>query len=179
ETGFHALLGAFVLHTHPVYANLALCSKDGTDKLPGLMEGIPFITVPYINPGAELCSAIRERLREDTKVIFMRNHGVVVSADTADECLRIHDEINERVGNAYGVTRESFKAFSLELGKTLYPDQQVYLELTGAQREIQTAVMFIHHTLLRNGEQAQAMDGRAKDYIANWESESYRKSVLS
>ncbi|MCL2084901.1 MAG: class II aldolase/adducin family protein, partial [Oscillospiraceae bacterium] len=26
ETGVHALLGAFVLHTHPVYANLALCS---------------------------------------------------------------------------------------------------------------------------------------------------------
>ena len=29
ETGFHALLGDYVIHTHSVYANLLTCSKEG------------------------------------------------------------------------------------------------------------------------------------------------------
>ena len=31
ETGFHALLGNYVIHTHSVYANLLTCSKEGKD----------------------------------------------------------------------------------------------------------------------------------------------------
>ena len=179
EIGFHALLGTFVLHTHPVYANLALCSKSGLDRLPALMDDIPFITVPYINPGAELCAAMKERLKPDTKAVFLQNHGLVVTADTAEECLTLHGDINERIGRAYGVTRESFEVISRELNATLYPDQQVYLTMTDVQKEIQAAVMFIHHTLLNNGEQAQSMGNQAMNYIKNWEGESYRKSVLS
>lgn len=179
EVGFHAILGTFVLHTHPVYANLALCSQTGMERLPEIMQGIPYITVPYINPGAELCEAIREKLQPDTRIVFMRNHGIVVSADNADECLRIHDEVNIRIANAYGVTRDDFETFSQDLTKPLYPDQQVYLELSEAQRGILAAVMFIHFTLSKNGERVQAMDDKAMGFIAGWESEKYRKSILS
>ncbi|MCL2003203.1 MAG: class II aldolase/adducin family protein [Oscillospiraceae bacterium] len=179
EVGFHALLRTFVLHTHPVYANLALCSEGGLEKLEDLMEDIPYITVPYVNPGADLCAAIKERLKPDTKVLFMQNHGLVVTADTAEECLALQDEINERVGRAYGVTRESFDAFSMEIGKTLYPDQQVYLNLTEIQREVMTAVMFIQFTLMNNALSARPMDSAAMGYIAGWEGEAYRKKVLT
>jgi rhamnose utilization protein RhaD (predicted bifunctional aldolase and dehydrogenase) len=178
EAGFHALLGKFVLHTHPVYANLALCSENGVKRLPELMEGCGYIAVPYINPGAELCAAIKTELRPDTQIVFMVNHGLVVTADTADECLQIHDDVNTRIAEAYGVTPEDFNAFSREMAKTLYPDQQVYLTLTEAQQEILAAVMYIHFTLMRNGERARAMDEKAMSFIGNWESEAYRKTVL-
>jgi len=108
----------------------------------------------------------------------MINHGLVVTADSADECLRLHDIINERIAAAYDVTRADFDVFSKELAKTLYPDQQVYLTLTETQQEIMTAVMFIQFTLQRNDRKAQSMDAGAMDFIANWESEQYRKSVL-
>jgi len=177
EAGFHALLGKFVLHTHPVYANLALCSKNGINRLPELMRGYGYITVPYINPGEELSAAIKERLKPDTVAVFMVNHGLAVTADTADECLRIHDDINERIAASYGVSRQDFEAFSEQIAKTLYPDQQVYLELTDAQREILAAVMFIQFTLMKQGETAQSMDTEAMRFIAGWESEAYRKSI--
>lgn len=179
EVGFHALLGKYVLHTHPVYANLVLCSQNGINRLPELMKGLHTITVPYINPGVELCAAIKEKLTPDTQAVFMINHGLVVTADTADECLQIHDEINERIAKAYGVTPADFDAFAQTLSLTLYPDQQVYLELTQVQREIMAAVMYIHFTLMKNGEQAQSMDAAAQAFIAGWESESYRKTIMN
>ena len=178
ETGFHALLGRFVLHSHPVYANLALCSEKGSERLADLMTGYGWIAVPYINPGAALSAAIGERLQADTQVVFMQNHGLIVTADTADECLRIHDDVNMRIADSYGVTAADFGRFAAIAAAPLYPDQQVYLELTEAQAQIMAAVMFIHFTLLRQGEEARAMDGAAMDYIAHWESEAYRKTIV-
>ena len=179
EVGFHALLGKYVLHTHPVYANIALCSTSGIEKLPAIMEGISYITVPYINPGAELCAAIKEKLQSDTQAVLMQNHGLVVSAETADECLRLQDEINGRMAKAYGVTKDDFEAFSQSIAKPLYPDQHVYLTLNDVQNEILAAVMFIRFTLMKNGETVQPMDENAVNFIAGWEGEKYRRSVLN
>jgi rhamnose utilization protein RhaD (predicted bifunctional aldolase and dehydrogenase) len=178
EVGFHALLNTFVLHTHAVYANLALCSQGGTDRLPELMEGYDYIVVPYINPGEELSLYIKEHMRPTTQVVFLVNHGVVATAATAAECLRIHEDVNNRIAKAYGVTREDFDTIAAYTATTLYPDQQVYLTLTDAQQEIMAAVTFIHHTLLNNHIQPQGMDEKAMDFIGNWESEAYRKTIL-
>lgn len=178
EASFHALLGKFVLHTHPVYANMLLCSEQGLDRLPEIMAGYGYVVVPYINPGAQLADAIRQRLRPDTQVVFMVNHGLVVTAEEAGECLRIHADINDRIAKAYGVSQADFEAFAADIRKTLYPDQQVYLTLTDVQQEILAAVMFIQFTLRRVNERVRAMDDQALDYIKNWESEAYRKSIL-
>ena len=74
--------------------------------------------------------------------------------------------------------RQDFEAFSRQIEKTLYPDQQVYLELTDVQKEIFAAVTFIQFTLMKNGLAAQAMDEQAVRFIADWESEAYRKTIL-
>ncbi len=178
EVGFHAILKKYVLHTHPVYANLALCSESGLEKLPSLMTGYSYIVVPYINPGAELSAAIKERLTPETQVVFMVNHGLIVTADTADECLSIHEDVNKRIAKAYGVTPSDFEELSADLSKTLYPDQQVYMALSDVQQEILAAVMFIQFTLRNAKETVQPMDGNAMNYIKNWESEAYRKTIL-
>ena len=41
EVGFHSLLDTFVLHTHPVYANLATCSAEGAVIAAEALEGLP------------------------------------------------------------------------------------------------------------------------------------------
>src|SRR3989344_2848839 len=53
ETGFHAFLGRFALHTHSVYANLVSCAKDGEALLKSIFGGsdIRIVWVPYVNPG--------------------------------------------------------------------------------------------------------------------------------
>ncbi len=178
EASFHALLKRFVIHTHPVYANLALCSVGGVDKLPSIMQGIAYAVVPYINPGQELADAMAKVVTPDTQAVFMVNHGLVTTADSAVECQRLHDEINQRIAQAYDVTQEDFYAFARDMAMTLYPDQQVYLTLTDVQQEILAAVMFIHVTLRARGEKPQAMDEHAMQFLAGWESEAYRKSIL-
>ena len=178
EASFHAMLKKFVLHTHPVYANMPLCSVEGMSRLPEIMAGYSYIVVPYINPGVELAAAIKEKMTPETQAIFMVNHGLVVTADTAEECLRLHDDINAKIAAAYGVTQQDFDAFAADTKKTLYPDQQVYLTLTEVQQEIMAAVMFIEFTLRKAGEHIHAMDETAMEFIGNWESEAYRKTIL-
>lgn len=180
EAGFHALLGRYVLHTHPVYVNFALCSQSGERRVREIMGDLcPYITVPYIDPGAALSEAFRERLQPDTRAVFMENHGLVVTGGTADDCLSLHEEINRRFASAYGVDFEEFARFSRLIGLPLYPDQQVYLTLTEVQAEVLAAVMLIHRVIEKNGEQARPMDAKAMEFIAGWESEAYRKTVLS
>ena len=60
--------------------------------------------VPYTNPGAKLTFSIRDEIRaveratgKKPSVIFMQNHGVIATHADADECVRIHDDINARV----------------------------------------------------------------------------------
>ena len=178
EASFHSILKKFVLHTHPVYANLPLCSVEGIGRLPEIMAGYSYVVVPYINPGAPLAASIKAKLTPQTQAVFMVNHGLVVTADTAEECLRLHDDINARIAAAYGVTSKDFDAFAEDMKKTLYPDQQVYLTLTEVQQEILAAVMFIQFTLKKAGEHIHAMDETAMEYIGNWESEAYRKTIL-
>ncbi len=178
EASFHALLKRFVIHTHPVYANLALCSEHGVDRLPEVMQGYGYIVVPYINPGKELAEVIARKLTPDTQVVLMVNHGLIVTADDAEECARIHEDVNDRIAKSYGVTRQEFDDFAVDMAKTLYPDQQVYLPLTEVQQEIMIAVAFIQLILRIRGEKPQAMDEKSMDFIANWESEAYRKTIL-
>jgi hypothetical protein len=102
----------------------------------------------------------------------------VVTADSADECLSLHEEINRRIARGYGVSEKDFASHAEQMDKILYPDQQVYLTLTDTQREILIAITFIHTVLRANGETAQSMDANATDFIKNWESEAYRKTIL-
>ena len=112
EAGFHSLLDTFVLHIHPVYANMATCSVEGRavarEALAGMTETHAF--VPYINPGAKLTFAIQTARAETEKstgkkpkIIFMQNHGLILTGETANECMRLAEEVNRRIATAYGV----------------------------------------------------------------------------
>ena len=172
EAGFHSLLDTYVLHTHPVYANLATCSSEGAAiasiALAGIGAGHTF--VPYINPGAQLTFAIGEARRSAAaadgtlpSIIFMQNHGLIVTGPDADTCLRLHDEVNDLIAAAFGVSRADWPNPALTAGgadgawqsdtawlrsrlletnwslenfttQALYPDQLVFL--TGQVGEI-------------------------------------------
>ncbi|HBP37456.1 MAG TPA: hypothetical protein DD640_01705 [Clostridiales bacterium] len=122
EAGFHSLLDTYVLHTHAIYANLATCASEGAaivaQALNGLDVGYAF--VPYINPGAQLTFAINKACRQaeaatgrKPSLIFMQNHGLVVTDGDADTCLNLHDEVNERIAAAFQVKAADWPEISL------------------------------------------------------------------
>ncbi|MDD4326600.1 MAG: class II aldolase/adducin family protein [Eubacteriales bacterium] len=122
EAGFHSLLERFVLHTHPVYANLAACSAEGRDIAAKALKDADysFGYVNYIDPGAKLTFAIRDEqervLRETGKrpsAIFMQNHGFIATHDDAQRCIEIHDEVNKLIAEEFGVNDSDFPSIAL------------------------------------------------------------------
>ena len=163
EVGFHSILKKFVIHTHTVYANILCCSENGDKLMDRIFEytGIHRIWVPYTMPGFYLAYKIKQKIGEYKEshdmfpqVIFMQNHGLAVTADNAEECLALHEKVNNKIKEYFNITRpypeiklemrgdseyESKTGFtrsfirdkSVDLGffdRILYPEQIVYLD---------------------------------------------------
>lgn len=245
EAGFHSLLDTYVAHSHSVYANLAACSNECRQIVEKALEGADYSwgMVPYTDPGARLTFSIRDELSRVEKetgkkpaAIFMVNHGLIAHHDDPDECLRIHEDVNNRIAAAFGLSGTSFPEVHVQptegglyevvcpflseqlqsgaydekffLETPLYPDQMVFLIgsfafgkgvpaedscLCDAEAgkivfnmpeskaqviaETITAVVFIANAIKQNGKTLSTMGEAAKKFIANWESEKYRKSL--
>ncbi len=235
EAGFHSLLGKFVIHSHSVYTNFACCAVEMQNILTEVLKGEDFSwgVVPYIDPGARLSFAIRDELDRVERatgkiptVLFMQNHGLIVHEETADRCLALHSEVNERFAAFFGVSSDVFDTMDLSayianrlrerkyeasffIETPLYPDQMVFFigtlgfgagepqagevlldlasgKIRSAAGEAQTrvvietiaAVLFIQEQIEKKGYTLSTMGEKAKHFIANWESEKYRKSLL-
>ena len=245
EAGFHSILDTYVAHSHSVYANLCTCSKELADIAAKALEGADYTWgwVPYVDPGARLTFSIRDELKRveaetgrRPAAIFMQNHGLIAHSDDPDECIRIHDDVNDRIAKAFGMENGCFPKVEIrELGdglceavcpylteqlksgdftekfmleSPLYPDQLVFLTgsfsfgtgkpeagmaaanpETGAVTfnmpagkaqvigETLAAIVFIVRNIEKNGYTLSTLGEAAKKFIANWESEKYRKSL--
>jgi len=108
ETGFHSMLQKYVIHHHSVYANFISCCASGKKMAMELFPGSRFI--PFCPPGMELCLAIRKSLDEcplragKTEIFFFANHGLAVSADSAEDSLMAMDYVNSRIKKHYSLS---------------------------------------------------------------------------
>ena len=123
EAGFHSLLDTYVLHTHPVYANLLTCAAEGPTLAEKMMADIgeTFAFVPYINPGAQLTFKVKE-MREKAaapdgrlpSVVFMQNHGLIATSDDAGECLALHEKVNRAAAAFFGISEKDWPQILVE-----------------------------------------------------------------
>jgi ribulose-5-phosphate 4-epimerase/fuculose-1-phosphate aldolase len=86
ESAMHAMLGAVVCHTHPTALLRVLCRRGARGRITGIMNdiGVPWLMVPYANPGAALAAAVVRsakaagiNLRKQPLALFLKNHGLV------------------------------------------------------------------------------------------------------
>ena len=101
ETGFHSILGNAVIHTHPISINSIVCAKNGKTLVKEALNE-NFVWVPYETPGIDLSMAILKQLQQsDTSgkstVVFLENHGLIVSSETLDEAAKKTLEINSKI----------------------------------------------------------------------------------
>lgn len=163
EAGFHSILKKFVIHTHPVYVNILCCTTNGEENVRKAFAGKDYeiVWIPYINPGFCLTLKMHEAIQECIKktgkfpeVIFMENHGLVVTSDDSQKCVELHKEVNDTIKAYLGIIEEFpkielfnvdentviskssflsdyFKGREMSAGFfdeiVLYPDQLVYL----------------------------------------------------
>ncbi|HBR04037.1 MAG TPA: class II aldolase [Ruminiclostridium sp.] len=242
EAGFHSILKKYVIHTHSVYANMVCCTQNGRETMEKIFAGKEYgvVWIPYINPGFCLTLRIQDEIRKFAaekgkypEVIFMENHGLVVTTDDSRECVALHQEVNDGI-KAYLGIREKFPDIVLSqlddgtfISKTallsdyfknhkmytgffdeivLYPDQLVYLNGNAAvdtmdkklninsatgqityktnfseaqtMEETLLAYIYVINGIKSSGLPLKTMSEKEIDFIKNWESEAYRKSLV-
>jgi rhamnose utilization protein RhaD (predicted bifunctional aldolase and dehydrogenase) len=83
ETTVHAIMPQrVVVHVHCVETIAWAVQADAEARLAEKLKGFRYAFVPYRRPGLPLSRAIAERLKSDTDVLILGNHGLVVAAET-------------------------------------------------------------------------------------------------
>lgn len=106
ETTLHSLFRErFVLHLHPWLINAVSCAADG-EKICRELFGNDVLWIEPTKPGYTLAKVCCEKMNEYEKkndkscdILILANHGIFVSADTADE-------LGEKLGKVMSAIRE-------------------------------------------------------------------------
>ena len=117
EALLHALLPErYVVHLHPAIVNGLTCSRSAGEGVRTLFPDA--LWVPITHPGFILATEIRtlqksyaEEHGETARVIFLQNHGVFISADTAEGIRASYDRIMTTLSKSL-VRRPDFSTVS-------------------------------------------------------------------
>lgn len=179
ETGFHARLDKYVIHTHPVYLNALLCLEDSQDIVAKVFAGWDYKYVDYKNPGFELCCNVKP---SQSGTYFLANHGLVVTGNDMSAAIKRTIEANERA-KSYLATKLGFVEFSMEFADApldaspFYPDSAVFLgDPIISKREILAA----HNYISRASKSLGKLRFLGEENVAvlrSMEAEKYRKSA--
>lgn len=99
EAPLHELLNArYVVHTHPYIVNGMTCAKDGKAVCSRLFPDAMWLD--YIDPGYMLCMQVRREIQQyaeqkghEPSMIFLKNHGVFIATNEADEIRRLYADM--------------------------------------------------------------------------------------
>lgn len=124
ETFLHSITGKYSLHTHPIVVNALTCRKGGEEILLRLFPNA--VVVPYATPGVELAKVYfkeyiryRKETRTEPHIVFLMNHGLMVSADTADDAINLTEEIIKKIEEYLNVDMSAYH--EVEKLNDLYP----------------------------------------------------------
>lgn len=143
ETGFHAVLEKYVVHTHSVWTNLLNCSEEKLELIDRLSKefGFNLSAIPFVSPGFGLSYLITDALKQSDKaaverpdIFLLTNHGVIAHGDSADS-------VNELLFRLDDAIRTIFKL------DNSYPDT----EITGSGNLWAAAGTFVADVLKKYG----------------------------
>lgn len=121
-TGFHSQLKKYVIHSHSVYMNVATCANEGIGLVTRLFldEDYDWLWLPYHNPGVRLAFMIERALRKHysrretvPQMIALQNNGMIVHADTMEECMEIHERAQAKLIKRFRI-KEDYPEIKLE-----------------------------------------------------------------
>lgn len=114
ETFLHAITGKYTLHSHPLLVNILTARADATQILEELFPKAVF--VPYRKPGAALAEAYDKIYRAgqaqgaDGTIVFLQNHGLVVSGDDADTVIGKTEKVLSKIAAHLGLDDSACRA---------------------------------------------------------------------
>jgi rhamnose utilization protein RhaD (predicted bifunctional aldolase and dehydrogenase) len=186
ETGFHAILGNAVIHTHSIYVNTFLCSIEGPSIIKNLFPKSEIIDF-YI-PGHELTLGVLKKIDNPSSVYFLRNHGIIVSSETLDDAYSLHESITMKLKNYLSIKpNDSFTSIKYQtytkdinlLTSILFPDQIMYLmnpSFIKSKKEIISAVNYILYQINKQKWTPNFLTKNQYNTILNLDLEKRRKA---
>ena len=108
ETFLHALLYKYTLHTHPIAVNMLTCRKEWKERLKNLFSNAVYIK--YETPGIELALELKKECENYyqqkgviPEIIFLQNHGLIVSSDDPNRVYSLTNEVVETIEKEMGI----------------------------------------------------------------------------
>lgn len=94
ETSLHAILiPRVVIHVHCVDTIAIAIQQDAAVQLDTLLSDFSWVFIPYVRPGVPLSNSIASRITAETNVLVLGNHGLVVAADSVDDCVALLERV--------------------------------------------------------------------------------------
>ena len=90
ETFMHSILKKYTVHLHPIQINRILISNKAIEIINKLYPNS--LIIEYLTPGIKVCNKIRE-LYDNQNVIFLLNHGIIVTSDDIDEVYNLINDV--------------------------------------------------------------------------------------
>lgn len=135
ETFLHSITNTFTLHTHPMLVNVLTCRENGMEILKELFPEALF--VGYDTPGIKLAKEYFKTYKENNKectkefdVIFLKNHGLIVSAKNAEEVISKTEEVLVKIEKYLNVNVKAYRNSTIiynKLKEISNEDNIVYL----------------------------------------------------
>ena len=169
ESALHTMLERVVIHTHAVAANALNCGP-GLKALRELSPPgeLPPLWVPYTDPGWCLAAAVRTATKSYQlqhhclpQVIFMENHGLLVSAADSRTCLALHNQWVSRCERFFAPKVPPVQTPAGVDSPTL---RKTMVQLRGAWREVRGTAPIVR--LSDDRELAGAACGEAAEVLA-------------
>jgi rhamnose utilization protein RhaD (predicted bifunctional aldolase and dehydrogenase) len=117
ETFLHALLGTYTLHTHPISINVLAAQKNWQQALSAVWPDGIFVA--YHTPGIDLALARYGELNAYVtthgrlpKVVFLQNHGLIVSSSDPQEVIDLTNTISETIESYLDLNLSRYRVIS-------------------------------------------------------------------
>lgn len=136
ETGFHSFLKKYVIHTHSVYANILCCAQEGEKLVKEIFadEDHEPLWLPYTHPGFHLTRVVsdavdkfQKKYNGKPKIIFLENHGLVVTDDDARDSIELNTEVNNKIKAFFDINRD-YPQTRLEEDEEVFISHNNYLK---------------------------------------------------
>lgn len=98
ETYMHSFLKTYTVHIHPIETNFYLVQKDTGNLFDNEL------VIDYITPGKSLADEIEKKYK-DENVIFLKNHGIIVTSGNIDEIIPLINKIMNKYNHSSHIVK--------------------------------------------------------------------------
>ncbi len=110
ETSMHAILPSkIVIHTHSISVLSYAVREDASSIFSRLLTGLNWGLIPYARPGfpltEEILSHLKRNKRRTPEILILKNHGLVILADSCEKAKSLLFEVERRLANKINCVR--------------------------------------------------------------------------